>query len=206
MNLRQGFRLIAVAAAIATVAACSNRGNIDAVETAEVVPPRDYLIGPLDQVQVFVWRAPDISVTVPVRPDGKISTPLVEDMVAAGKTPTQLARDLEDALRTYLQEPVVTVIVQNFNGPFDQQVRVVGATPQPLSVPFRSNMTVLDVMVAVGGLNEFADGNQTVLFREQNGEKTAIRVRLDDLLKDGDISANAAVAPGDILLIPESWL
>ena len=205
MNLQQGVRLVAVTVAMAALAACSNN-DPNTVETAATVAPSDYLIGPLDQVQVFVWRAPDISVTVPVRPDGKISTPLVEDMEAAGKTPTQLARDLEDALRTYLQDPVVTVIVQNFNGPFDQQVRVVGATTQPISVPYRSQMTVLDVMVAVGGLTEFADGNQTVLIRRRNGEQQSIRVRLDDLLKDGDISANTTVAPGDVILIPESWL
>lgn len=206
MNVQQGARLIAMIAAIFAVAACSNVNRDASTEQPAAVGASEYLIGPLDQIQVFVWRAPDVSVTVPVRPDGMISTPLVEDMPAAGKTPTQLARDLEEALGTYIQDPVVTVIVQNFTGPFDQQVRVVGATEQPVSIPYRSEMTVLDVMVAVGGLSEFADGNRTVLFRRSNGDHQSYRVRLEDLLKDGDISANMPVAPGDVILIPESWL
>jgi len=199
-------RLIAACAALLGVAACSTGQNVTTLEASDSIAPAEYLIGPLDSVQVFVWRSPDVSVTVPVRPDGKISTPLVEDMQAAGKTPTQLARDLEEALRAYIQDPVVTVIVQSFTGPFDQQVRVVGATTQPLAVPYRSQMTVLDVMVAVGGLNEFADGNRAVLFRRSGDQQQSVRVRLDDLLKDGDINANMPVAPGDVILIPESWL
>lgn len=204
--MKRYFRMIAACAAVLAVAACSGAGNVETVEAPASVAPAEYMIGPLDQIQIFVWRSPDVSVTVPVRPDGKISTPLVEDMQAAGKTPTQLARDLEEELRAFIQDPVVTVIVQEFHGPFDQQVRVVGATDQPISVPYRSQMTVLDVMVAVGGLNEFAAGNRAVLFRRSNGDQQAIRVRLDDLLKDGDIGANMPVAPGDVILIPESWL
>jgi polysaccharide export outer membrane protein len=206
MMMKQGLRWIAVLATMLALSACSLTSAKKGDEPAEALTPSDYLIGPLDRVQVFVWRAPDISVTVPVRPDGKISTPLVEDMVAAGKTPTQLARDLENSLRAFIQDPVVTVIVQAFTGPFDQQVRVVGATAQPIAVPYRSEMTVLDVMVSVGALSEFADGNKTQLIRRRNGEQKSYRIRLDDLLKDGDISANMPVAPGDILLIPESWL
>lgn len=206
MNVQQGARLIAAICVIFAVAACSNVNKDASVEPPPAVAESEYLIGPMDQVQVFVWRAPDVSVTVPVRPDGMISTPLVEDMPAAGKTPTQLARDLEEELRAFLQDPVVTVIVQNFVGPFDQQVRVVGATEQPVAVPFRSQMTVLDVMVAVGGLNEFADGNGAVLFRRSGSDHQSFRVRLEDLLKDGDITANMPVAPGDVILIPESWL
>jgi len=206
MNVQQGARLIAAIAAILAAAACSNVNKDASTEPPTTIAASDYLIGPLDQLQIFVWRAPDVSVTVPVRPDGKISTPLVEDMAAAGKTPTELARDLEESLREFIQDPVVTVIVQNFTGPFNQQVRVVGATEQPVAVPYRSQMTVLDVMVAVGGLNEFADGNRSVLFRRSNGDHQSFQVRLEDLLKDGDISANMAVAPGDIILIPESWL
>jgi polysaccharide export outer membrane protein len=165
----------------------------------------DYVIGPLDMVEVFVWRAPDVSVRVPVRPDGKISTPLVEDMIAAGKTPSQLARDLENELRTYIQDPVVTVIVQQFQGPFTQRVRVVGEASQPVSVPYRAHMTVLDVMIDVGGLTQFAAGNNALLIRGTGDTKRVMRVRLDDLLKEGDISANAPVAPGDVILIPESF-
>lgn len=206
MKVHLGFRWVVAAMAVLSIAACSQTQRTTTAEVPAAVAPADYVIGPLDQVQVFVWRAPDVSVTVPVRPDGKISTPLVEDMQAAGKTPTQLARDLEGALRTYIQDPVVTVIVQSFVGPFDQQVRVVGATEQPVAVPYRSRMTVLDVMVAVGGLTEFADGNNAILFRRAGGKEESIPVRLDDLLKDGDISANQPVAPGDVILIPESWL
>jgi polysaccharide biosynthesis/export protein len=198
--------LLAAFGAVLTVAACGGARNVTMTEAPATVAPSEYLIGPLDQIQVFVWRTPDVSVTVPVRPDGKISTPLVEDMQAAGKTPTQLARDLETALKAFIQDPLVTVIVQNFTGPFDQQVRVVCATNQPIAVPYRSQMTILDVMVAVGGLTQFANGNGTVLFRRNGGEQQSIRVRLDDLLKDGDINANMPVSPGDIILIPESWL
>jgi polysaccharide export outer membrane protein len=188
------------------IASCSTPYEDVDQEIAASVDTGDYIIGPLDTVEVFVWRAPDVSVRVPVRPDGKISTPLVEDMQAAGKTPTQLARDLETELRTYLQDPVVTVIVHQFQGPLNQQVRVVGEAAQPVSVPYRSQMTVLDVMIAVGGLTQFADGNAAVLIRGRGEDQRAMRVRLDDLMRQGDISANAPVAPGDIILIPESFL
>lgn len=206
MRISQIAGLIVVLCAMVFTSGCSSWRSNGASESLEAVAPSEYVIGPLDSVQVFVWRAPDISVTVPVRPDGKISTPLVEDMLAAGKTPTELARDMEVALKAYIQDPVVTVIVQTFNGPFDQQVRVVGATERPIAVPYRDRMTVLDVMVAVGGLSEFADGNRAVLIRHVGEEQQSMRVRLDDLLRDGDISANASVAPGDVILIPESWL
>lgn len=196
---------VAVIAASLGIVSCSSPYEDVDQEVSSSVDTGDYIIGPLDTVEVFVWRAPDVSVRVPVRPDGKISTPLVEDMQAAGKTPTQLARDLENELRTYLQDPVVTIIVQSFQGPLDQQVRVVGEAAQPVSVPYRSEMTVLDVMIAVGGLTPFADGNASVLIRGRGEGQRAMRVRLDDLLRDGDISANAPVAPGDIILIPESF-
>lgn len=188
------------------IASCSTPYDEVDHEVSASVETGNYVIGPLDVVEVFVWRAPDVSVRIPVRPDGRISTPLVEDMQAAGKTPTQLARDLEKELRTYLQDPVVTVIVHNFQGPLDQQVRVVGEAAQPVSVPYRSEMTVLDVMIAVGGLTQFADGNSAVLIRGKGEGQRSMRVRLDDLMRDGDISANAPVAPGDIILIPESFL
>lgn len=166
----------------------------------------DYQIGPLDNLQVFVWRAPDLTATIPVRPDGRISTPLVDDMVAAGKTPTQLARDLEEALRPYVQDPVVTVLVNSFVGPFSQQVRVVGEAQEPIALPYRTGMTALDVMIAVGGLTEFAAGNDAVLIRGEGPDARSYSLRLDDLLRDGEIAANAPVLPGDIILIPESWL
>lgn len=165
----------------------------------------DYLIGPGDRVQIFVWRNPEVSVTVPVRPDGKISTPLVEDMKAVGKTPHQLARDIEKILRTYIRQPVVTVIVNSFGGPYSQQIRIVGQATRPQTLAYKQNMSVLDVIIAVGGLTEFAAGNKARIVRKTAGKQSEIRVRLNDLVKKGDISANVAMQPGDILIIPESW-
>jgi polysaccharide export outer membrane protein len=164
-----------------------------------------YIIGPLDSVNVFVWRNPELSAGATVRPDGVVTLPLVEEMVAAGKTPVQLARDIEQALSTYVVDPIVSVSVGGFNGPFDQQVRIVGEATTPQAIPFRSEMTVLDVMIAVGGVTEFAAANRTALVRTEDGTQKTYRVRVDDLLQDGDISANVYVAPGDILIIPESF-
>lgn len=173
-----------------------------AVDAATVAP--DYLIGPLDQLEVFVWRAPELSTNITVRPDGRISTPLVEDMVASGKTPSQLANDLEGALSEYVRSPEVTVIVSNFSSTFDQQVRVLGEAQRPIALPYQAGMTVLDVMVAVGGLTEFAAGNRAVLIRGQGEDRQSYRLRLNDLLRKGNISANVPVLPGDVILIPES--
>ncbi|MEM6414023.1 MAG: XrtA/PEP-CTERM system exopolysaccharide export protein [Pseudomonadota bacterium] len=164
----------------------------------------EYLIGPLDKIEVFVWRSPELSTKVTVRPDGRISTPLVEDMAAAGKTPTKLAKDIETALSQYVRTPQVTVIVSDFSSTFEQQVRVLGEAQTPIALPFQSGMTVLDVMVAVGGLTEFAAGNKSVLIRGQGAERDSYRLKLDNLLRKGDISANVAVLPGDVILIPES--
>ncbi|MDS4022574.1 MAG: polysaccharide export protein [Candidatus Competibacter sp.] len=164
-----------------------------------------YLIGPGDSVQIFVWRNPEISQGVTVRPDGKITTPLVEDLQASGKTPTQLARDLEKALETYIRQPIVTVIVAGGVGPYSEQIRVVGQASKPQAIAYKRQMTLLDVMIAVGGLTEFADGNSTKIVRIVDGKQTEYVVRVDDLLNDGDISANVDMLPGDILIIPESW-
>jgi len=180
-------------------------GDNLAPASADQIAAPDYLIGPGDGLSIFVWRNPELSISLPVRPDGKISTPLVEDVQAAGKTPTRLARDLEDALKKFIQDPIVTVIATNFIGPFDQQIRVVGEAQQPAAIPYRENMTILDVMIAVGGLTDFASGNRAVLVRGQGAERQLYRVRLDDLLKDGDVSANVQVLPGDVLIVPESW-
>lgn len=164
----------------------------------------DYLIGPNDTLSVHVWRNPDLTITVPVRPDGRISVPLIEDLQAAGKTPTALARDVEGMLARYVQDPIVTVIVTGFVGPFAQQVRVVGEAARPQALAFRENMTMLDVMIQVGGLTPFAAGNRAVLVR--NGEiEGSFRLRLADLVKDGDVSANVDVMPGDVVIIPQSW-
>jgi polysaccharide biosynthesis/export protein len=168
-------------------------------------PGPDYLIGPGDNLQIFVWRNPELTATVPVRPDGRISVPLVEDMPAVGKTPTMLARDVEQVLKQYVQEPIVNVIVTGFVGPFGQQIRVVGEAAKPQAISFRANMSVLDVMIDVGGLTRFAAGNRAVIVRKVDGKDEEQRVRLDDLIKDGDVSANVKMLPGDILIIPQSY-
>ena len=164
-----------------------------------------YRIGPGDVLEVFVWRNPEISSTVPVRPDGKVSTPLVEDMVAVGKTPTELARDMEDILSKYIKTPSVNVIVKQFQGTFSEQVRVVGQAVSPRAVQYREGMTLLDLMIAVGGLSQFAAGNRAKLVRTIEGSPVEYEVRLSDLLNKGDISQNLEIQPGDILIIPEAY-
>ncbi len=181
--------------------------DLPLLETKEVQasPEVDYLIGPGDSVQIFVWRNPEVTTTITVRPDGKISTPLVEDMQASGKTPTQLARDIEEKLGVYIRNPVVTIMVGNFVGPISQQVRVVGEATTPQRLFYQEDMSVLDVMIAVGGLTEFADGDNATVVRIIDGEQKQFRVRLDALLKEGDITANVKMLPGDVLIIPEAW-
>jgi polysaccharide biosynthesis/export protein len=164
-----------------------------------------YKIGPGDSVQVYVWRYPEVSMVVPVRPDGFISAPLLEDIPAAGKTPTELARDLEEALAVYLRDPLVTVIVQGFVGVFPEQIRVLGEAQKPQSLPYKDGLTLLDLMIQVGGLTTFAAGNRAVLARFEEGERMNYSVRLDDLIRKADLSANVDMRPGDILIIPESW-
>ena len=162
------------------------------------------MIGAGDTLSVIVWRNPDLSMSVPVRPDGRISIPLVEDLPAAGKDPSMVAREVERALAKYVRDPVVTVIVTQFAGPYSEQIRVIGQATKPQALAYRENMTLLDVMIAVGGITEFAAGNRANILRTSEGNKL-YRVRLDDLLRSGDISANVAVKPGDVLVIPESW-
>jgi polysaccharide export outer membrane protein len=164
----------------------------------------NYRIGPLDTINISVWRNPELSMSVPVRPDGKISTPLIDDMPAIGKTPTELERDMEKALTKFIRDPVVTVIVTTFIGPTDEQIRVTGEATRPQILPYRRNMSLLDVMIAVGGLTDFADGNAATIYRVAEGGKL-YSVRLRDLIKRGDISANVEMKPGDILIIPQSW-
>lgn len=163
-----------------------------------------YLIGPLDTVNIIVWRNPELSVTVPVRPDGRISTPLVEDLLALGRSPSELARDIEKALAKYIRDPVVTVLVTGFQGPYSEQIRIIGEATRPQAIAYRQNMTLLDVMIQVGGLTDFADGNAALLVRGAEQGKQ-YRVRLHDLIKRGDISANVDVKPGDVIIIPQSW-
>jgi len=166
-----------------------------------------YVVGPGDTLSVFVYRSPELSVPdLPVRPDGRISVPLIEDIVAAGKTPTQLAREIESRLKKYVKDPSVTVIVRGFVGPLDRQVKVIGEATEPVALPYRDHMTVLDVMIATKGLTKFAAGNSAIIVRrEPGGKQTKIPVRLNDLVKDGDISQNVEMAPGDTLIIPQTW-
>ena len=163
-----------------------------------------YLIGPGDSVNIQVWRNPELSMVVIVRPDGKITTPLVEDLPASGRTPTQLAREIEKALAVYIQNPVVTVIISGFIGPYTEQIRIIGEAAKPQALSYKENMTLLDVMIAVGGITDFAAGNRAVLIRATEGNKQ-YNVRLRDLLKRGDVSANVEMLPGDVIIIPESW-
>ena len=167
-------------------------------------PEYNWIIGPGDTVNIIVWRNPELSSSVPVRPDGKIATPLVEDLPAIGKDPTTLGRDIEKALSKYIRDPVVTVIVTGFVGPYSEQIRVVGEAAKPQSLPYKQKMTVLDVMIVVGGLTDFADGNKATLLRTSDGNRQ-YNVRLRDLIKRGDISANVEMKPGDVLIIPQSW-
>ncbi|KXW58035.1 MAG: XrtA/PEP-CTERM system exopolysaccharide export protein [Ferrovum myxofaciens] len=164
-----------------------------------------YIIGPGDTVKIMVWHNTELSQAIPVRPDGKISTPLAEDMQAAGKTPTHLARDLEVTLAKYIQSPVVTVIVEKFVGPYNQQIRVIGQATKPQTLQYNEHMTLMDVMIAVGGITDFAAGNRATILRTVNGKQEQYRVKLQNLMRDGDISANVPMLPGDVLIIPESF-
>ena len=173
------------------------------VEPEMETPP--YLIGAGDTLNVVVWRNPDLSMIIQVRPDGLITTPLVEDMPATGKTATQLAREIEKVLARYVQNPVVTVIITGFGGPYSQQVRVIGEAVKPQALAYRQNMTLLDVMIAVGGITDFADGNGASILRGGGGKSYQFRVRLKDLVRGGDLSANVTMRPGDVLIIPQSF-
>lgn len=188
--------------AILALAACSTGAPPPPSVPASAT---DYKIGPGDSLQVFVWQNKELSVTAPVRPDGRISLPLVSDIQAAGKTPSELSKDIEDHLAKYVKDPVVTVIVSSFEGANTQQIRVVGEAAKPQAIPYRSTMSVLDAMIAVGGLTPYAAGDRATLIRTVDGKQTSYRLRLDDLLKDGDMSANAPLLPGDVILIPQAY-
>lgn len=211
MGLGSFGRIVAVPLVIAvSLASCAGGDRPElppaSLVSAKEAPSQEYLIGPLDQLQVFVWRNAELSAKVQVRPDGRITTPLINDMPAAGKTPAMLADDIKIALSEYIQNPLVSVIVENFSGTFNQQVRIVGATEKPAAIPYRANMTLLDAMIAVGGLNEFAAGNRARLIRfdRNSGDQTEYALRLASLLKDGDTSANVRLEPGDVIIIPTS--
>lgn len=169
-------------------------------------PGEEYVIGPLDELTIFVWRNPELGSKVQVRPDGRITTPLITDMPAVGKTSKVLAEDIRKALSQYIENPLVSVIVDKFSGTFSQQVRIVGATEKPASLPYRANMTLLDAMIAVGGLSEYAAGNRARLVRydRESGKQQEFALRINDLVKKGDTRANVLLAPGDVIIIPES--
>lgn len=203
-RMRSGSRSAGLGMLAVLLVAC---GGVPPVPMAErlVGPDYNYVIGPGDSMEIFVWGNEELSTTAIVRPDGKMTTRLVEDLRASGKTPTELARDIEEAYGEYVRQPVVSVIVGGFVGVPEQQVRVVGEAVNPAGIPYRQHMTLLDLMIDVGGLTEFAAGNKSVLVRRENGVQQSYGLRLDDLLKDGDISANMALMPGDIVIISESW-
>lgn len=205
-NLAARFWRIAVLAGLgaAGLAGCAGLGGHPAAPSAVSMSDYRYVIGPLDNVNVIVWRNPELSMSVPVRPDGRITTPLVDDLPASGRSPADLARELEKALGKYIRDPVVTVIVTGFQGPYSEQIRIIGEASRPQALPYRLDMTMLDLMIQVGGLTDFADGNRAVLVRGSEGGKQ-YTVRLRDLVRRGDISANVPVKPGDVLIIPQSW-
>ena len=201
-------RVLAIGASAAAllvgVSGCASSGNLPAAPIVASTAEYSYLIGPGDTLNITVWRNPELSLTVPVRPDGKVSAPLVDELVAQGKTSSEIARDIEKALGKFVRDPVVTVIVTNFVGPYSEQIRVVGEATKPQFLPYKQKMTVMDVMIAVGGLTDFAAGNKATIVRASEANKR-YSVRLQDLVKRGDISANVEMLPGDILIIPQGW-
>ena len=191
------------------ISACSTNNNLP---TATIHPSNTadinsykYLIGAGDVLNIFVWRNPEVSGSFVVRPDGMITTSLVEDIKVTGKTPTELARSIEEILGTYLRDPIVTVTVNNFVGPFSEQIRIIGEASQPQAINYTQHMTLLDVMIQVGGLTEFADGDNAILVRIEDGQQKQYNIMINELIKDGEISANIDMFPGDIIIIPEAW-
>ena len=201
---------ICVAMLAAGLTACTGGwrgGDIQELPTARLDTVSEaplYVIGPLDSISVFVWRNPDLSTSATVRPDGRVTLPLIGEIVAAGTTPTELAEVVEEEMLRYIQQPIVSISVGGFVGQFNQQVRILGEATNPQAIPFRANMTLLDAMIAVGGLTDFAAGNRTTLIRIENGVQKEYRLRINDLIRDGDIEANVQIMPGDVLIIPQS--
>lgn len=206
-NVSKKIKILVAASLFSVISGCANNNSYPPVAEEEryVQPDYNYVIGAGDSVQIFVWGNAELSTTVSVRPDGKITTNLVEDLEASGKTSTELAREIETIYSQYIKNPVVTVIINDFVTIPDHQIRVVGEGAKPLKLPYSKHMTLLDLMIEVGGLTEFADGNKAILVRRFDGEQKTYSLRLDSLLKDGDITANLALKPGDIVIIPEAW-
>lgn len=199
------FKWVSLSLLFGFISACS-LFNPEFPDAPKIINSADYnyIIGPGDTLNVIVWRNPELSMSVPVRPDGKLTTPLVDELVAQGKTSVEVAREVEKQLAKFVRDPVVTVIVTSFVGPYSEQIRVVGEAAKPQILPYKNKMTVLDVMIAVGGLTDFADGNGSTILRTAEGDKR-YSVRLKDLIKRGDISGNVEMKPGDILIIPQGW-
>ena len=198
-------RLIGALVALAALAGCATApSNLPPAPVLAASPEYSYVIGPGDSLNIIVWRNPELSMSVPVRPDGRVSAPLVDEIVAQGKTSVQMAREVEEKLAKFVRDPIVTVVVTGFVGPYSEQIRVVGEAAKPQFLPYKQKMTVLDVMIAVGGLTDFADGNAATILRTGDGNKQ-YSVRLKDLVKRGDVSANVEMRPGDILIIPQSF-
>jgi polysaccharide export outer membrane protein len=204
LSLNSATRLLLAALLAVTVTACGSKPRVPADQRFEE-PDYNYVIGPGDTMEIFVWGNEELTTNSIVRPDGKFTTRLVEDLPASGKTPTELARDIEEAYAEYVRQPVVSVIVNGFVGVPQQQVRVVGEATEPRGVPYTQHMTLLDLMIAVGGMTEFAAGNKAVLVRGEGAMQKSYGIRLDDLLRKGEIDANLVLMPGDIVIIPESW-
>ena len=190
----------------ALLGACAgfSGSNFPSAPASAATSDYNYIVGAGDTLNIIVWRNPELSLSVPVRPDGKLSTPLVDELLVQGKTSVEIARDVEKALAKFVRDPVVTVIVTGFVGPYSEQIRVVGEAAKPQFLPYKQKMTLLDVMIAVGGLTDFANGNGASIFRASEGDKR-YNVRIRDLIKRGDISANVEMKPGDVLIIPQGW-
>ncbi len=208
------FASLAASVSVLALCGCAGGGSsgrslppaYSASDAAASQVGESYVIGPMDELTIFVWRNAELGANVQVRPDGRITTPLINDMIAAGKTPAQLADDIRQALTPYITEPLVSVMVNRPQGTFSQQIRIVGATARPAAIPYRANMTLLDGMIAVGGLSEYAAGNRARLIRvdRRTGEQQEYHLRITDLLRRGDVRANVRLEPGDVIIIPES--
>lgn len=207
MLARRGRMLVALMVLSASLSGCAAPAPPMSREAEPSVVAPDYIIGPGDSLGIFVYRYPELSMDLPVRPDGRLSMPLIPDIVAAGRTPTQLASDIEVRLREYVREPNVSVMVRSFVGPASRQIRVIGEAAQPKAIPYREGMTVLDVLIEAGGLTRFAAGNRAEIVRRDpaGGAPQSFRVRLADLLRGGDIAQDVPMRPGDTLIIPQGW-
>jgi polysaccharide biosynthesis/export protein len=205
VNILRSLTLVFLAFVVSGCESLYTRGTLSADKLPANTGDYNYLIGPGDRLNIFVWRNADVSASgIPVLPDGRISTPLVGELMASGKTPVQLGKDIEEILSEVIKNPIVTVTLSSYVGGYEQQIRVVGEATQPRALPYRNGMTLLDVMIEVGGLTEFAAGNRAIIVRDINGSEQQFNVKLEDLLRGGDIRANVDVAPGDIIVIPES--